>query len=44
MRNAQKRIYDFEGFTKEDIEAIKHRNALELFPSILDKIQCDEAS
>jgi hypothetical protein len=39
MKNAQKRIYGFEGFSKEDMKAIRHGNALKIFPTILDRIQ-----
>ena len=39
MKNAQKRIYGFEGVSSEDIKAIRHGNALKLFPTILERIR-----
>ena len=39
MKLAQKRISKFPGFSREDMKAIRHGNALELFPGILDRLR-----
>jgi hypothetical protein len=39
MAPAQERIYGFPGFSADDMKRIRHGNAIELFPSVLDKIQ-----